>query len=153
MKGSSRIFKQRFSVTLRSIKRAKNMNTALLYKESELIDDKRQSERFSMEVSALIECLRPKRRRRLLLKTTNLSASGVYFNTLKPFPKGAEVKVEISLHEGLVSWSVITVTGRVMRSEPKGMSLSFNEDYDIRIKGASDYESKRENAHAGSRTF
>ena len=111
---------------------AKNMNAAQLYRESELMDDKRNFERVSMEVPALIECLRPKRRRRLLLKTTNLSASGVYFNTPKPFPKGAEVKVEIFLHDkGLESWPVITVTGRVLRSEPKGMSLSFNEDYDI----------------------
>jgi len=110
------------------------MNAAQLYRESELMDDKRNFERFSMEVPALIECLRPKRRRRLLLKTTNLSAGGVYFNTPKPFPTGAEVKVEIFLHDkGLESWHVITVTGRVLRSEPKGMSLSFNEDYDITI--------------------
>jgi hypothetical protein len=98
------------------------------------MDDKRNFERFSLEVPALIECLRPKRRRRLLLKTTNLSASGVYFNTPKPFLTGAEVKVEIFLHDkGLESWPVITVTGRVLRSEPKGMSRSFNEDYDITI--------------------
>ena len=63
------------------------------------MDDKRNFDRVSMEVPALIECLRPKRRRKLLLKTTNLSASGVYFNTPKPFPKGAEVKVEIFLHD------------------------------------------------------
>lgn len=131
------------------------MNAALLYKGSELMDEKRNFERFSVKVPVLIECLRPKRKRRLLLKTTNLSASGVYFNTPKPFPKGAEVKMEISLHdEGLESWPVIIATGRVVRSDPKkGMSLSFNEDYDIAIKEASDYESKKENAHASSRTF
>jgi hypothetical protein len=139
----------------RGIDRAKSVNAPQLDKESELMDDKRHFERYSMDVPVLIECIRPKRKRRLLLKTTNLSASGVYFNTPKPFPKGAEVKVKIFLNdEGLESWSVIAVSGRVLRSEPKkGMSLSFNEDYDIAIKEASNYESKKENAHAGSPTF
>lgn len=109
------------------------MNAAQLYRESPM-DDKRIFARFSMEVLALIECLKPKRRKRLLLKTTNLSAGGVYFNTPKPFPQGAEVKVEIFLRDKwLESWPVITVTGRVARSDPKGMSLSFNKDFDITI--------------------
>jgi len=111
---------------------AKNMNATQLYRDSELMDDKRNFERFSIEVPTLIEYLKPKRRRTLLLKTTNLSAGGVYFNTPKPFPTGAEVKVEIFLHGwSLESWPVVTVTGRVLRSDPKGMSLSFNEDYDV----------------------
>lgn len=98
------------------------------------MDDKRNFERFSLEVPALIECLRPKRKGKLLLKTTNLSAKGVYFNTPKPFPTGAAVKVEIFLNDnGLASWPVITVTGRVLRSDPKGMSLSFDDDYNITI--------------------
>ncbi|TRZ43472.1 PilZ domain-containing protein [bacterium] len=150
MTGSSRIFKTEATVVRqpgkrqyrvsaeRSVDMAKNMNAAQLYRESEPMGDKRNFERFSMEVPALIECLRPKRRRRLLLKTTNLSASGVYFNTPKPFPTGAHVKVEMFLHDkDLESWPVITVTGRVTRSDPKGMSLSFNEDFDITIMEAS----------------
>jgi|GEM_PF-836988 hypothetical protein len=114
------------------------MNASQLYGESELMDDKRKFERFSMELPVLIECLRPKRRRRLLLTTANLSAGGVYLNTPKPFSKGAEVKAEIFLHDkGLASRPVITVTGRVQRSEPKGMSLLFNEDYAITIMAGS----------------
>ena len=108
------------------------MNAAHLYRESGLMDDKRNFERVSMEVPVLIECLRPKRRKRLILTCTNLSASGAYFNTPKTFPKGAEVKVEIFLYDkDHASCPVINVTGRVVRSERQGMAISFNEDYDI----------------------
>ena len=108
------------------------MNAAHLYRESGLMDDKRNFERFSMDVPVLIECLRPKRRKRLILTSMNLSASGAYFNTPKTFPKGAEVKMEIFLYDkDHESGPVINVTGRVLRSEPKGMAVSFNEDYDI----------------------
>ena len=40
--------------------------------------------------------------------------------------------MEIFLRDkGMESWPVIIVTGRVLRSKPKGMAISFNEDYDI----------------------
>lgn len=108
------------------------MSAAQLYREFELMDDKRLFERFDMAVPVLIECLRPKRRKRLFLMTTNLSAGGAYFNTPKPFPTGADVKVDVLLHDkGQESCPVINVTGRVLRSEPNGMAVLFNEDYEI----------------------
>ena len=109
----------------------KNMNASQFYRESELMDNKRMFERFDMEIPVLIECLRPKRRKKLILVTVNLSASGAYFNTPRPYPTNAEVKVEVLLHDGQESFPVITVSGRVLRSEPKGMAVLFNDDYEI----------------------
>ncbi len=108
------------------------MTASQFYRESEFMDNKRMFERFDMEVPALIECLRPKRRKKLILATVNLSAGGAYFNTPRPYPTNAAVKVEILMHdEGQESSPVITVTGRVLRSEPSGMAVLFNEDYEI----------------------
>jgi hypothetical protein len=103
----------------------------------DLIYERRRLERFNLEVPARIEILtREEHNPEILeLNTKDVSAGGAYFRTKKALPEGTRVRIDIILPLDRLRKlkdtckGLIKVTGTVLRSEPTGMAVSFDEGY------------------------
>ena len=103
----------------------------------DLIYERRKLERFNLEVPARIEILSLSGQNRevMELNTKDVSAGGAYFRTKKALPQGTRVKVDIVLPLDRLRRlkdackGLIKVTGTVLRSEPSGMAVCFDEGY------------------------
>jgi len=101
--------------------------------------EKRRLERFDLEIPATIELLALDREEGIVnLLTSNMCSGGAYFHTTKPLPEGTQIKIDLVLPldklKGLkedCKEAYIKVTGRVLRSESKGMAICFDEDYQL----------------------
>lgn len=101
--------------------------------------DKRRLERFDLEIPATIELLALDKEEKILnLLTSNMCSGGAYFHTTQPLPEGTQIKIDLVLPldklKGLkedCKEAYIKVTGRVLRSESKGMAICFDEDYQL----------------------
>ena len=103
------------------------------------MDEKRRLERFDLEVPATIQPRGADREEELFnLQTSNICSGGVFFYTNQPLAEGMQVKIDLilpldklnNLKDGAKK-VFINVTGRVLRSDPKGMAICFDEDYEI----------------------
>ena len=97
--------------------------------------ERRQLERFDLNLPAEIECLAPIKQS-LSLFTRNISAGGAYFDTNRPFPQKSRIEIDLLLTikraENLPPMRAkIAVTGSVLRSEPAGMAVRFDEQYEL----------------------
>jgi hypothetical protein len=68
----------------------------------------------------------------------NLAAGGMLIKTGKSLPEGSSVKIEITFNfnelktpENPEGTLVLTVTGHVVRNEPEGTAIRFDENYEI----------------------
>jgi len=101
--------------------------------------NKRKFDRFDIVATARIENLTPGvQEEKILLESLNLSAGGVLVKSDQLLPDGCPVKVEIFLHSPATDAqeqpncaTVITVSGRVIRTTAEGMAICFNDDYNI----------------------
>ena len=101
--------------------------------------EKRRLERFDLEIPATIELLALDKEEKILnLLTSNMCSGGAYFHTTQPLPEGTQIKIDLVLPldklKGLredCKEAYIKVTGRVLRSESKGMAICFDEDYQL----------------------
>jgi len=97
------------------------------------ITDKRDFERYELELTATIEYQLPEQKReRLILQTTNISAEDVFFYTMATLPEGLQVNVSIYLlvDNELV---VVSVSGCVLRPKEIGIAISFESNYKVEI--------------------
>ncbi len=102
--------------------------------------ERRKLGRFRLEIPARIETIHPEVEKETHdLLTANISSGGAFFHTKEPLPEGTPVKIEIILpFEKLKELkndhkqAHIKVTGRVLRLEPKGMAIEFDQNYVIR---------------------
>ena len=102
--------------------------------------ERRKLGRFRLEIPAKIEMVGSEwGKTRRDLRTSNISSGGAFFHTEQPLPEGSPVKIDLILPleklEGLKNdhkQAYIKVTGKVLRSESKGMAISFDQDYVIR---------------------
>lgn len=102
--------------------------------------ERRKLQRFSLEIPAKIEVIGAgKQRGKIELLTDNICAGGAFFKTPKPLPEGTQIKIDMVLPlEHLkrlseeYSRAYIKVSGTVLRTEPSGMAVSFDEDYELR---------------------
>jgi hypothetical protein len=103
-------------------------------------DNKREFHRYTFAVPAIIEIIAAKeQKKKLNLQTANISAAGAFFLTENPLPEGTQIKINIFLQfnkevrgsSDTGGHIVMKVTGRVLRSEPTGMAIGFNRDYDV----------------------
>ncbi len=100
----------------------------------------RRLERFDLNLPAKLEILGDEKEREaktLNLLTRNISSGGAYFHTEQPFPVGTGVKIDIILSIDELKKlkgkrAIIKVSGKVIRQEPNGMAICFNEDYSIK---------------------
>jgi hypothetical protein len=105
--------------------------------------EKRGLKRFELEIPARIKIgASNKKDRALELLTSDISSGGAFFHTSQPLAEGTDVKIDLVLPisrlcksldkgEGEYQHAYIKVTGKVLRTESKGMAIVFNEDYEI----------------------
>jgi hypothetical protein len=102
--------------------------------------ERRKLGRFRLDIPAKIEVINSAlERKKHDLKTSNISSGGAFFHTKQPLPEGTPVKIDLILPlERLKQLkndhkqAYIKVTGKVLRSETKGMAISFDQNYIIR---------------------
>jgi hypothetical protein len=96
------------------------------------MQDRRELERFDLKLPARIDVLGPVEQA-LDMITENVCAGGAFIPTPNPLSEGQEVLVELVLRResGRGSPSMVTVGGKVLRSQPDGMAIRFNKQYKI----------------------
>lgn len=98
----------------------------------------REFEKYDINVPARIEVISSEGVESYFLQTTSVSAKEVFFRTAEPLPNDEIVRLELIL-DFTKPWKLgndgttilITVTGKVVRSEKVGMTILLNEDYQI----------------------
>jgi hypothetical protein len=106
-----------------------------------IMREKRRLERFDVALSAIIRSGPPhgegkKAITRLLTK--DICEMGAYFSTSQPLPEGTEVGVELILPLSEFRFklvkedkSIVSIGGKVLRTEAKGMAIGFSRSYAI----------------------
>jgi hypothetical protein len=102
--------------------------------------ERRKLGRFRLEIPARIETIGAEwGEGRRDFRTSNISSGGAFFHTEQPLPEGSPVKIDLILPleklkrlENEHRQAYIKVTGKVLRSESKGMAISFDQNYVIR---------------------
>jgi len=106
-------------------------------------EEKRGLERFELEIPARIKVSTAERKEEALdLLTSDISSGGAFFHTSQPLEEGTDVKIdlilpikklmkEIDKAGGDFQHTYIKISGKVLRTESRGMAIVFNEDYEI----------------------
>ena len=101
-----------------------NLCSPLALKTS--VEVRRRLERFDLRVPAKVEAIgRSKEIQHLM--TRNVSADGAFLESIRPFFQNTSVRTVLKLPNG----AEIKVDGLVLRSEPTGMAIRFDEGYKI----------------------
>ena len=99
--------------------------------------ERRQMERFSLEVPALLSTVDESGQPKTFeIMTNNICAGGAFFITDKPSSVGTDVKMELIISFKKVNKfsnkkTRINVSGSVIRTDEKGMAICFDEKYTI----------------------
>lgn len=104
--------------------------------------EKRKLERFNLEIPATASISAAGAQQKLDLKTRDVCSGGAYFRTEQRVPVGTEMQINLVLplkkfkmlpdHCEKV---VVNLSGKVLRIEPDGIGVCFDETYDIRPWG------------------
>ena len=100
---------------------------------------KRSLERFDLHIPALLKFMSSDQEKSPLnLLTSNVFSGGAFFHNPQPLPEDTQVKPDLLLTFDKLKKlkdehkvACIKVTGTVLRSEPEGMAICFDEDYQI----------------------
>jgi len=100
------------------------------------IKDRRKHERFPLVLQAMIEVVNSGVEQVFDLLTRDVSAGGAFFHTREFIPEGTEVRLDLAvpnerLKELTGAQTLIKVQGRVVRSDPTGVAISFDRKYQI----------------------
>jgi len=102
-----------------------------------IVDEKRKVERFDLNLKAYVtETDGSLPARAASLVTRDISMSGAFLITDHPLPAGAKVSVDlilslIDLKKQGARTALIKVTGEVLRKEPEGMAICFENNSKI----------------------
>lgn len=95
-------------------------------------DNRRRNERFSMSIPSKLSSIMNDHSADQALATTNISSSGVFFETSLTYPVGTPVTLNISLDFGSrkagMFQSRFQVEGTVVRSQSDGMAIAFDPE-------------------------
>jgi hypothetical protein len=96
------------------------------------MQDLRKLERFDLKLPARINVL-PPGGETLDLITENICAGGAFFPTRTPLSEGIKVLVDLVIRSerSRSKPSIVTVAGKVLRSEQGGMAILFDKKYHI----------------------
>ena len=98
-------------------------------------EERRKFDRFDLSLPTKIEMVTAGGEQEILdLVTTNISAGGAFLRTKEAIPKGTRVVLNLSLS---VEWmrqltgsqALVEVGGTVVRSDPEGTAICFDENY------------------------
>ncbi len=106
------------------------------------LQEKRRLERFDLKLPASITLIGHEDREFISLLTSNICSGGVFFHTDTPLEVGTEVKIDFvltieRLKKAQGKQALIKVSGKVIRSDARGMAICFDKDYQIRSLGNS----------------
>jgi hypothetical protein len=101
--------------------------------------ERRGVERFELDLPAKIRVVEAEDDLEIELRTENISCGGAFFRTPRPLPEGTDVRVDLVLDlaklESLKTGTRhvhVALKGIVTRTDPSGMSVCFNPEYQIR---------------------
>ena len=89
--------------------------------------ERRKLERFDLRLPAKIEGLGLIKGVHNSLFTRNVSSGGAFVETTKHFPENSRIKVDLAVPTGVL----VKVTGAVLRSEPTGIAIRFDNKYQL----------------------
>ena len=98
--------------------------------------ERRKFERFSLGLPTKIELVSPQEKKETFeFLTSDVSAGGAFFPTNEPFPNGTQVQLRLILRNGIIkeltgTQGCVRLEGKVIRSDPSGMAIYFDENYD-----------------------
>jgi c-di-GMP-binding flagellar brake protein YcgR len=101
------------------------------------MDERRKFTRFSLQLPTRIKTLSPELEKQSFdLQTYDVSAGGAFFQTAQPIPEGTRVQLRLSLESDILKVQTgrrgfIIVKGTVVRCDPSGMAICFDEDYEF----------------------
>jgi hypothetical protein len=101
--------------------------------------DKRKFQRYDINTPVRIEIIPPAvLPEKFNFEGINLAAGGILIKGRQSLPESSPVKIEIIFHfedlktlENLEGALIMTVTGHVVRTEPEGTAIRFDEDYEM----------------------
>ena len=98
--------------------------------------EKRQYERFDIELHARMEAATSNRKQIYDFVTKNISASGAFVSTNSPFPEGLPIKMTLTTNNQRIgeltgSQSLIECEGCVVRCTSMGIGICFDKDCQI----------------------
>jgi hypothetical protein len=101
------------------------------------MEERREHERYVIELPAKIAVVTSEGENILEALTSNICARGALFDTEETIPVGTAVIVDLkvgnkSLRELAGANALITVTGRVARSDSTGTVITFDKNYQVR---------------------
>ncbi|UCG11137.1 MAG: PilZ domain-containing protein [Deltaproteobacteria bacterium] len=103
--------------------------------------ERRRYERFSLELPAKLEIVTQGEDTQTFdLSTSDISAGGAFFPTKHPFPQGTNIQIRLTvvsdrLRQLTRAEGYVEVGGTVVRSEPAGMAVCFDETYQFASLG------------------
>ena len=94
-------------------------------------------ERFELKIPAKVQAVTAEPVPEMQdLHTSNICSGGAFFQTTQPLPEGTEVKIDLRLNLDKLKelkeehhQVYIKIKGKVVRTEPHGMSVCFDDDY------------------------
>ena len=89
--------------------------------------ERRKLERFDLRLPAKIEGLGLGKGVHNSALTRNISAGGAFLETTKHFPENSRINVEVIVPTGVL----VKVNGAVLRSEPMGIAVRFDNEYQL----------------------
>lgn len=101
--------------------------------------DRREFPRYESEILSLIYIDYKLPAEKIVGRTKNISAKGAFFNTKEKLEQKTQVRIEIFLmndkekKELSRQIEVIEAWGQVVRTEPDGLAISFNENFETRL--------------------
>ena len=102
------------------------------------VEDKRQNERFNLAVPLHLNFNElSATRKKVKLKTSDISSSGAFISTNMSFSEGTALEISFDIPlEALKNLNgnnaKVTVTGQVVRTSGNGIALSFNQDCEFK---------------------
>lgn len=104
--------------------------------------ERRRLERFDIEIPAKIKVTNSFPDNEVMeLVTSNICSGGAFFHTENSLPEGTDVKIDLVLKTEIYkeleksNQVHIQVTGTVLRADTKGMSICFDEDFQLQPLG------------------
>lgn len=95
------------------------------------MDEKRELQRFALELPVRMH-RNENGDERIILKTSNICSKGAFIGADNPYPVGTNLEMEIFLlSDSHGKDDVIRIRGRVVRTEPEGMAVKFDANYQI----------------------
>ena len=90
--------------------------------------ERRKLERFDLRLAAKIEGLGLRKGVHNSALTRNISAGGAFLETTKHLPENSRISIDVVMPTGVL----VKVTGAVLRSEPTGIAIRFDNEYQLK---------------------